>query len=50
MLFRSNNPCKIKGLEGYGIRIVERVPIIVETNEHDARYMATKRDKMGHLI
>ena len=46
----TNNPCKIKGLEGYGIRIVERVPIIVETNEHDERYMATKRDKMGHLI
>jgi len=46
----TNNPCKIKGLEGYGIRIVERVPIIVEANEHDARYMATKRDKMGHLI
>ena len=46
----TNNPCKIKGLEGYGIRIVERVPIIVETNRHDERYMATKRDKMGHLI
>ena len=46
----TNNPCKIKGLEGYGIRIVERVPIIVEANEHDQRYMATKRDKMGHLI
>ena len=46
----TNNPCKIKGLEGYGIRIVERVPIIVEPNAHDRRYMDTKRDKMGHLI
>ena len=46
----TNNPCKIKGLEGYGIKIVERVPIVVEANEHDARYIATKRDKMGHLI
>lgn len=46
----TNNPCKIAGLKGYGIEIVERVPIVVPENEHDARYMATKRDKMGHLV
>ena len=46
----TNNPCKIKGLAGYGIEIVDRVPIVVPANEHDARYLATKKDKMGHLI
>jgi 3,4-dihydroxy 2-butanone 4-phosphate synthase/GTP cyclohydrolase II len=46
----TNNPCKIKGLAGYGIEIVERVPIVVEPTEHDKRYLDTKRDKMGHMI
>lgn len=46
----TNNPCKIAGLEGYGLEIVERVPIVVPANEHDSRYLATKREKMGHLI
>ena len=46
----TNNPCKIKGLDGYGIEIAERVPIVIAPNAHDRRYLATKRDKMGHLI
>jgi 3,4-dihydroxy 2-butanone 4-phosphate synthase/GTP cyclohydrolase II len=46
----TNNPCKVKGLVGYGISIVERVPIIVPPNEYDKRYLETKKDKMGHLI
>ena len=46
----TNNPCKIKAISGYGIDITERVPIIVPPNEFDARYLATKRDRMGHLI
>ena len=46
----TNNPCKIKGLAGYGIEIVERVPIVIDPNEFDKRYLDTKRDKMGHLI
>lgn len=46
----TNNPCKIAGLEGYGIEIVERVPIVIPANEHDKRYLATKRDKMGHIF
>lgn len=46
----TNNPCKVKGLAGYGIEITERVPIVVPPNEHDRRYLETKKDKMGHLI
>ena len=46
----TNNPCKIKGLEGYGLSIVERVPIVIEPNAHDRRYLDTKKTKMGHLI
>ena len=46
----TNNPCKIKGLAGYGISIVERVPIVIDPNEFDKRYLDTKREKMGHLI
>jgi len=46
----TNNPCKIKGLEGYGLTIAERVPVVIPPNAHDRRYLATKRDKMGHLM
>ena len=46
----TNNPCKIKGLAGYGIEIVAREPIVIPANEFDKRYLDTKKDKMGHLI
>lgn len=46
----TNNPRKIAGLEGYGLEIAERVPIVIPPNEHDRRYLDTKREKMGHLI
>ena len=46
----TNNPCKIKGLEGYGLDIVERVPIVIPPNAHDRKYLETKREKMGHII
>ncbi len=46
----TNNPRKIAGLEGYGLEIVERVPIVIPANAHDKRYLDTKREKMGHLI
>ena len=46
----TNNPCKIAGLEGYGLEIVGRVPIVIPANAHDKRYLDTKREKMGHII
>ncbi|MBN2080091.1 MAG: bifunctional 3,4-dihydroxy-2-butanone-4-phosphate synthase/GTP cyclohydrolase II [Spirochaetes bacterium] len=46
----TNNMKKVVGLEGYGLEIVERVPIEVEYHPASERYLKTKRDKMGHLI
>jgi 3,4-dihydroxy 2-butanone 4-phosphate synthase/GTP cyclohydrolase II len=46
----TNNPKKLVGLEGYGLKIVEQVPIRVKPNPHNARYLETKRKKMGHLL
>lgn len=46
----TNNPCKIAGLDGYGIEITERVPIVIPANSHDCKYLSTKKEKMGHLI
>lgn len=44
----SNNPKKRAGLIGYGLEIVENVAIIIESNPHNAKYLQTKKDKMGH--
>ncbi|MCY7356086.1 MAG: bifunctional 3,4-dihydroxy-2-butanone-4-phosphate synthase/GTP cyclohydrolase II, partial [Rudanella sp.] len=46
----SNNPKKRAGLMGYGIEIVDTVPIEVASNPHNEVYLRTKRDKMGHSI
>jgi 3,4-dihydroxy 2-butanone 4-phosphate synthase/GTP cyclohydrolase II len=48
MRLMTNNPTKRAGLIGYGLEIVENVPIIVESNPHNKKYFDTKRDKMGH--
>jgi 3,4-dihydroxy 2-butanone 4-phosphate synthase/GTP cyclohydrolase II len=50
MRLMTNNPAKRGGLEGYGLQIVERIPIHVEPNEENIRYLRTKRDRLGHLI
>ena len=46
----TNNPRKVVGLDGYGLRIVDRVPIQIEPNQSNARYLKTKKDKLGHLL
>ncbi len=46
----TNNPSKRAGLEGYGLKVVERIPIQVEPNPHNVRYLETKRDKLGHIL
>lgn len=46
----TNNPTKVVGLEGYGLEIVERVPIVIQPNPHNASYLQTKSEKMGHLF
>ena len=61
MRLMTNNPIKIKelntvgmlrgaGLDGFGLQVIERVPIEIEPNEHNVRYLTAKRDKMGHLF
>jgi len=46
----SNNPVKRAGIQGYGIEIVENIPLIIEPNEYNKFYLETKRDKMGHFL
>jgi 3,4-dihydroxy 2-butanone 4-phosphate synthase/GTP cyclohydrolase II len=46
----TNNPRKVVGLDGYGLRIVERVPIQIPPNQNNAGYLKTKKDKLGHLL
>ena len=50
MRIMTNNPSKYGGLEGYGLEIVERVPLHVLPNEENIRYLRTKQEKMGHLL
>ncbi|GGC50705.1 riboflavin biosynthesis protein RibBA [Pedobacter quisquiliarum] len=50
MKLMSNNPTKRAGLLGYGLEIVENIPIEIESNVHNEQYLRTKRDKMGHHI
>jgi 3,4-dihydroxy 2-butanone 4-phosphate synthase/GTP cyclohydrolase II len=50
MRLMTNNPKKVVGLHGYGLEIVERVPLEVDPNSFNERYLKVKRDKLGHLI
>jgi 3,4-dihydroxy 2-butanone 4-phosphate synthase/GTP cyclohydrolase II len=46
----TNNPHKLVGLDGYGLEIVERVPIVADANEINRSYLEVKRDKLGHML
>ncbi len=46
----TNNPKKVVGLKGYGLKIVQQVPIKIKSNPHNERYLNTKREKLGHLL
>jgi 3,4-dihydroxy 2-butanone 4-phosphate synthase / GTP cyclohydrolase II len=50
MRLLTNNPAKRAGLEGYGLRVVGRVPLAARTHPENVRYLRTKRDRMGHLL
>ncbi len=50
MRLMTNNPKKIVGLEGYGIAITERVPIVIQPNDTNIRYLETKMKRMGHML
>jgi 3,4-dihydroxy 2-butanone 4-phosphate synthase/GTP cyclohydrolase II len=50
MRLLTNNPRKFHGLEGYGLEIVDRVPLEIPPNPYNERYLATKREKLGHLL
>lgn len=46
----TNNPRKIAGLKGYGIEVVDRVPLLIEANDYNSTYLATKAQKLGHML
>ena len=50
MRLMTNNPAKLGGLEGFGLEIVERVPLEIAPNPHNEHYLRTKRERMGHLL
>ena len=50
MRLMSNNPVKRIGLEGYGLEIVENVPIEIEKNQYNEQYLKTKKERMGHTL
>jgi 3,4-dihydroxy 2-butanone 4-phosphate synthase/GTP cyclohydrolase II len=46
----TNNPRKVVGLKGWGLDIVERIPLITPANQHSLHYLTTKAEKLGHLL
>jgi 3,4-dihydroxy 2-butanone 4-phosphate synthase/GTP cyclohydrolase II len=46
----TNNPRKIAGLKGYGLEVVDRVPLLIEANDYNSTYLATKAQKLGHML
>ena len=50
MKLMTNNPVKRNGLEGYGLEIVETIPIVIEPNKYNEKYLRTKKERMGHKL
>ena len=50
LILLTNNPMKLIGLEGHGLEIGGRVPVDIEANENNREYLATKKEKLGHLL
>ena len=50
MKLLTNNPVKRKGIEGYGLHVTGRVPLVIPPNPHNQKYLNTKREKLGHLL
>jgi 3,4-dihydroxy 2-butanone 4-phosphate synthase/GTP cyclohydrolase II len=50
MRLLTNNPTKITGLEKYGLKIVERIPIVIKPGKFNKKYLETKKEKLGHLL
>jgi 3,4-dihydroxy 2-butanone 4-phosphate synthase / GTP cyclohydrolase II len=50
MRLLTNNPRKVKGIEGHGLTVVERVPLQVDRNPYNEQYLQTKKDKLGHML
>jgi len=46
----TNNPKKVVGLEGYGLKVMETIPIIINPNPHNSHYLKTKKNKLGHIL
>jgi 3,4-dihydroxy 2-butanone 4-phosphate synthase/GTP cyclohydrolase II len=50
MRLLTNNPRKVKGIEGHGLQVVERVPLQVDRNPYNELYLQTKKAKLGHML
>ena len=50
MRLMTNNPAKYGGLEGYGLEIIDRVPLSTIPNEENIRYLETKKERLGHFL
>jgi 3,4-dihydroxy 2-butanone 4-phosphate synthase/GTP cyclohydrolase II len=46
----TNNPTKVTGLERYGVKVAERVPLVIPSTEHNRRYLRAKKEKLGHIL